>query len=275
MKIYKPTTPGTRGRIGEDFSILTKKEPEKSLIFSLRKKAGRNNQGRITVRHRGGGSKRQYRLIDFGRLDKIDVPAKVIAIEYDPNRTSFIALVQYQDGDKRYVLAPRDVKVGDSLICAENAPLNSGNRLKLKNIPIGTSIYNIEIKPGRGGQLVRSAGTSAKLLSCEHGYVQIQLPSGEIRMVLEGGFASVGSLSRSGHNLVRLGKAGRMRHKGIRPRVRGSAMNPVDHPHGGGEGRTGIGLKHPKTPWGKIAHGGRTRKKHKYSDRYIIQRRKK
>lgn len=275
MKIYKPTTPGTRGRIGEDFGVLTKKEPEKSLIFISKKHAGRNNQGRITVRHRGGGVKQQYRIIDFNQTDKMNMPAKVLALEYDPNRTSFIALVQYEDNEKRYILAPQNLKVGDTVVCSENAPLNSGNRLKLKNIPIGTPIYNIELQPRKGGQIVRSAGISAKLLGCENRYAHIELPSHEIRMVLEDGFASVGVLSRPEHNLVRLGKAGRIKYKDRRPHVRGTAMNPHDHPHGGGEGRTGRGMKYPKTPWGKPAWGVRTRKKHKYSDKYIIQRRKK
>jgi len=255
--------------------MLTKKAPERKLIFTLKKNAGRNNLGRITVRHQGGGWRSQYRMIDFSSVDKLNIPAKITAIEYDPNRTSFIALIEYPDAEKRYILAPQGVKVGDTFLCAENAPLNQGNRLKMKNIPIGTPIYNIELQSGRGGQLVRSAGISAKILGCEAGYAQIELPSSEIRMVLEEGFASIGSLSRPEHNLVRLGKAGRMRHKGVRPRVRGTAMNPVDHPHGGGEGKTGRGLKYPKTPWGKIAHGGKTRKKHKHSNKYIIQRRKK
>lgn len=274
MKVYKPTSPGQRGRIGEDFSRLTKKKPEKGLVKVLKKKAGRS-KGRITIRHRGGGSKRKYRIIDFKRNDKLDVPAKVLSLEYDPNRTSFIALLQYEDEEKRYVLAPKDVKVGDRLICSEKAPLKPGNRLKIKNIPPSSNIYNIELMPGKGGQLVRSAGLTATLLGCEKRYAQIRLPSTEIRLVPEESFASLGSLSRPEHGFVVLGKAGRKRHKGVRPHVRGSAMNPVDHPHGGGEGRAPIGLKHPKTPWGKPALGVKTRKKKKYSNKFIIKRRRK
>ena len=254
--------------------ILTKKEPEKKLLLPLKKKAGRSSSGRITVRHRGGGVKRLYRIVDFGQ-EKINVPAKVIAIEYDPNRTSFIALLEYQDGEKRYRLAPHNLKIGDEIICAEKAEIKIGNRMKLKNIPVGTEVYNIELEPGKGGKLVRGAGTSAKVLSKEEDYVVLQLPSSEIRKVSEECFASIGTVSCPEHRFVKIGKAGRMRHKGIRPTVRGSAMGASDHPHGGGEGRAPIGLKYPKTPWGKPAKGVKTRKKNKVSDKLIISRRKK
>ncbi len=260
---------------GIDYRILTKKEPEKNLVFIMKKKSGRNNQGRITVRHRGGGVKRKYRIIDFysGR-DKLNVPAKVLSLEYDPCRTCFLALIQYPDGEKRYILAPQELKVGDEIVCAETADFKPGNRMKLKNILVGTPVYNIELSPGRGGQLVRSAGICAKILAKEGGYVTLSLPSTEIRKVPEECFASIGSLSNPEHAFVNLGKAGRSRHLGIRPTVRGTAMNPCDHPHGGGEGRTTIGLKHQKTPWGKTAYGVKTRKRKKYSNKFIIKRRK-
>jgi len=261
---------------GINYSILTKKEPEKSLTFHLKKKSGRNNRGRITVRHKGGGAKQKYRLLDFNSgQDKLGLPAKVLSLEYDPCRTSFIALVQYSDGEKRYILAPQDLKVGEEIICKDTAEFKPGNRMRLKNIIVGTPVYNIELAPGKGGQLVRSAGICARVLAKEGGYVNLSLPSSEVRKVLEDCFASIGSLSNPEHAFVNLGKAGRTRHLGIRPSVRGTAMNPCDHPHGGGEGRTTIGLKHPKTPWGKPALGVKTRKKKKYSDRLIISRRKK
>jgi large subunit ribosomal protein L2 len=252
--------------------LLTKKEPEKKLLLPLKKKAGRNFSGKITVRHRGGGVKRLYRVVDFGE-EKLGIPGKVIALEYDPNRTAFLALVEYQDGEKRYILAPDGLKVGDEIICAENAEIKIGNRLKLKNIPVGTQVYNIELIPGRGGKIVRAAGTSAKVVAQEDKYTQLQLPSKEIRRVSNECFASIGQVSNPGHIFEDIGKAGRRRLKGWRPAVRGSAMNPCDHPHGGGEGKTPIGLKYPKTPWGKPAKGIKTRKK-KWTDKLIIKRRK-
>ncbi len=276
MKFYRPTTPSRRKMTGIDFGILTKNKPEKSLIFPLKKKSGRNNQGRITVRHRGGGAKKKYRLIDFSSgQDKLGVPAKVLSLEYDPCRTSFIALIQYSGEEKRYILAPQELKVGDEIICQEKAEFKPGNRMKLKNIIVGTPAYNIELTPGRGGQMVRSAGVCAKVLAREGGYVNLVLPSTEIRRGSEECFASIGSLSKPEHAFVNLGKAGRSRHLGIRPAVRGKAMNPCDHPHGGGEGNTTIGLKYPKTPWGKPARGVKTRKRKKHSDKLIIRRRKK
>jgi len=276
MKIYRPTTPGRRKMTGIDYKkVLTADKPYKPLTKPIKKKAGRNVQGRIAVRHRGGGHKRKYRVIDFKR-DKLNIPAKVESIEYDPNRSVFIALVTYEDGEKRYVLAPQKLKVGDSVASGEKVPLKPGNRMLLKNIPAGTFVYNIELTPGKGGQIVRSAGASAQLTAVEGGYARLVLPSSEIRMVPAVAMASIGSLSNSGHRFVNKGKAGRSRWLGIRPTVRGSAMNPVDHPHGGGEGRAPVGLKKgPKTPWGKKAFGVKTRKKKKYSDKFIIRRRRK
>ena len=255
-------------------STLTKKEPEKKLLLVLKKKAGRGAIGRITVRHRGGGAKKLYRIVDFGQ-EKINLSAKVIALEYDPYRTSFIALLEYQDGEKRYILAPQNLKIGDQIIIAEKAEIKSGNRMKLKNIPVGTEIHNIELEPGRGGKLVRGAGTAAKVLAQESGYTHLEMPSGEIRKISEESYATIGTISRPEWRYINLGKAGRSRWRGKRPTVRGTAMNPVDHPHGGGEGRSPIGLKHPKTPWGKPALGVKTRKKRKWTDKFIIQRRKK
>jgi large subunit ribosomal protein L2 len=252
--------------------LLTKKEPEKKLLLPLKKKAGRNFSGKITVRHRGGGVKRLYRIVDFGE-EKLGIPGKVIALEYDPNRTAFLALVEYQGGDKRYILAPDGIKVGDEIICAENTEIKIGNRLKLKNIPIGTQVYNVELIPGKGGKIVRAAGTSAKVVAQEDKYTQLQLPSKEIRRVFNECFASIGQVSNPGHIFEDIGKAGRRRLKGWRTAVRGSAMNPPDHPHGGGEGKTPIGLKYPKTPWGKPAKGVKTRKK-KWTDKLIIKKRK-
>lgn len=276
MKIYKPTTPGRRQMTGIDYKkVITARKPYKPLIEALKKKAGRNRQGKITVRHRGGGHKRKYRIIDFKR-NKFDIPAKVESIEYDPNRSTFIALVTYKDGEKRYILAPQDLKVGDEVITGEKVPLKPGNRMPLKNIPVGTFVYNTELIPGRGGQIVRSAGTGAQITAIEGGYVHLTLPSSEIRMVPENAMASIGSLSKPEHRFVNIGKAGRSRWLGKRPVVRGVAMNPVDHPHGGGEGRSPVGLrKGPKTPWGKKAYGVKTRKKKKYSDKFIVRRRKK
>lgn len=272
MKIYKPITPGRRRMSGVDFSVLTKKKPEKKLLRPLKKKAGRGSGGKITVRHRGGGVKRLYRVVEFGEK-KINMPAKVIALEYDPNRTAFLALLEYDDKERQYILAPQGLKVGDEVIFSENAPLSVGNRLKLKNIPVGTLIHNIELEPEKGGKLVRSAGSSAQVLAQEGRYTHLKMPSTEIRKINSECFASIGAVSNPEHRFVKLGKAGRARLKGRRPQVRGSAMNPVDHPHGGGEGRAPIGLKHPKTPWGKPALGVRTRRKHKWSDRLIIKRR--
>jgi len=274
MKIYRPTTPGRRQMSVVDFSVLTKSKPEKRLTAGLRSRAGRNSQGRITVRHQGGGHKKQYRLVDF-KQDKFEVPGKVVSIEYDPNRTSFIALVYYKDGDKRYILAPQNLKVGDAVLTSESALFETGNRLPLSKIPLGTFIHNIELSPNKGGQLARSAGSSVQLLSREGGYANLVLPSSEIRRVQENCMASIGVLSNPEHNLVSIGKAGRSRWMGVRPTVRGSAMNPVDHPHGGGEGRQPIGLKFPKTPWGKHALGVKTRRKKKLSNKFITSRRKK
>ena len=254
-------------------SLFTKKEPEKKLLLFFKKKAGRGSDGRITVRHKGGGVKRLYRIIDFGE-EKLNIPAKVIAIEYDPNRTSFISLLEYEDGDKRYIICPQGFKVGDTVICAEKAEIKTGNRMKLGNIPVGTQVYNVEIEPGRGGKLIRGAGTSAAVLAQEGKYTQLVLSSSEVRRIPRECFASVGQVSFPEHKFIEIGKAGRARHRGIRPTVRGTAMNPVDHPHGGGEGRSPIGLKHPKTPWGKPALGVKTRKK-KWTDKLIIQRRSK
>ena len=253
--------------------LLTKKEPEKKLLLSFKKRAGRARSGEVTVRHRGGGAKRLYRIIDFSQ-EKINIPAKVLALEYDPYRTAFIALLEYQDGEKRYTLAPHDLKVGDEVLITEKADIKPGNRMKLKNIPSGTLIHNIEILPGQGGKLVRGAGTAAKVLAQEGGYVHIETPSKEIRKISEECFASIGNVSHPEHRFEILGKAGRKRLKGWRPTVRGKAMNPRDHPHGGaGGGKRPIGLTHPKTPWGKIARGVKTRRR-KHTDKYIIKRRK-
>jgi large subunit ribosomal protein L2 len=253
--------------------ILTKKEPEKRLLLSLKKKAGRNNTGRITVRHRGGGAKRLYRIVDFGQ-EKINIPAKVIALEYDPYRTAFIALLEYEDGEKRYRLAGQGMKTGDKVVCSEKADIKPGNRMKLKNIPVGTMVYNVELKPGQGGKIVKAAGAGAKILAYEDKYVNLEMPSSEIRSFLGECYATIGAVSHPEWRYEVIGKAGRSRLKGWRPSVRGIVMNPVDHPHGGGEGRSPIGLKYPKTPWGKHALGVKTRKKKK-SDKYIIRRRKK
>jgi len=251
--------------------ILTKKRPEKKLLLTLKETGGRNRAGRITVRHRGGGVKKRYRMVNFGQ-EKIDVPAKVVALEYDPNRTAFLVLLEYKDGEKCYRLAPSNIKIGDEIICSEKAELRIGNRMEVKNIPVGTMIYNIELEPGRGGRIVRAAGASAKVLAHEDKYANLEIPSGEIRKVFQQCYASIGTVSHQEWRYTIVGKAGRNRLKGKRPTVRGTAMNPVDHPHGGGEGRSPIGLKHPKTPWGKPALGVKTRKK-KWTDKYIIKRR--
>jgi len=273
MKRYKPTTPGRRGMTSVDYSLLTEKKPEKKLTKKLVRKAGRGYLGRITTRHKGGGHKRKYRAIDFRRYDKKGVPAKVASIEYDPNRSAFIALLNYKDGEKRYILAPNKLKIGQEVICQEKASLGIGNRMHLKNISPGSQVYNIELMPKKGGQMTRSAGSTAQVMAHEGGHTQLKLSSGEIRLVRDDCFASIGQLSNLEHGTVVIGKAGRSRWMGRRPTVRGSAMNPVDHPHGGGENRQSIGLKKgPKTPWGKLAYGVKTRRK-KISDRLIIKRR--
>ncbi|MFH1611819.1 MAG: 50S ribosomal protein L2 [bacterium] len=276
MKHYKPTTSSRRGMIGTDFSDLTKKKgPQKSLTKKLDRSFGRGYKGRITCRHKGGGHKRRYRLIDFNQTDKMDIPAKVVSIEYDPNRSSFIALVNYKDGEKRYILAYSKLKVGDEVMCQENAPIKIGNRLKLKNIVVGTEVYNIEMNSMQGGKLVRSAGNTAQVLAIDGKHCHLKLPSSEVRMVNSECFASIGQLSNIEHNTIVLGKAGKSRWMGKRPTVRGSAMNPCDHAHGGGENKQSIGLRRgPKTPWGKLAFGVKTRKKKKPSSKFIIKRRK-
>jgi len=272
LKIYRPTSPGRRGMVGADFSEITKKKPEKSLLLPLKKKAGRSNQGRITVRHRGGGAKRRLRIIDFKR-DKFGVPGKVASIEYDPNRSSNIALINYVDGEKRYILAPVGLRVGDTICSGEGAEIRPGNALPLKLIPLGTAVHNIELSRGKGGQMVRSAGASAQVMAKEAGYTLVRLPSGELRRVDGKCLATVGQVGNIDHSNIALGKAGRRRLMGWRPSVRGSAMTPRDHPHGGGEGRSPIGHPGPKTPWGKPALGYRTRR-NKRSDRLILRRRK-
>ena len=272
IKTYNPYTPSRRNMTGLDFEAITKDAPEKSLTVSLKKTAGRNNQGKITVRHHGGGSRRKYRIIDFKRR-KDDIPAIVASIEYDPNRTANIALLNYADGEKAYILAPLGLKVGDKLMNGANADIKVGNCLPLENIPVGTEIHNIELYPGKGGQLVRSAGNSAQLMAKEGKYATLRLPSGEMRMVPITGRATIGQVGNIEHGLVNIGKAGRKRHMGIRPTVRGSVMNPNDHPHGGGEGRTSIGRPGPCTPWGKPALGLKTRKKNKHSNKMIVRTR--
>ena len=271
-RLYKPTSPGRRNMSGQDFSGLTKKKPEKALVVPLKKRAGRNNQGRITVRHRGGGAKRKYRIIDFKR-SKIDIPAKVAALEYDPNRSAHIALLHYADGEKRYILAPLGLKLGAEIMAGEKAEIKPGNALPLKLIPAGTVIHNIELQPGRGGQLVRSAGTSAQLMGKEGKYALVRLPSKEVHRIRVDCMATIGQVGNLDHGGVIIGKAGRTRLLGRRPVVRGSAMTPRDHPHGGGEGRASIGFPGPKTPWGKPAHGVKTRK-NKRSDNMIIRKRR-
>lgn len=271
IKAYKPTSPGRRFQTVIDFSDLTVKEPEKRLLLPAPKTGGRNCYGRITSRYIGGGHKQMYRIIDFKR-DKRNIPAKVAAIEYDPNRSARIALLHYADGEKRYILAPLDLKVGDTLVAGENVDIKPGNALPLKNIPLGTMIHNIELKPGKGAQLCRSAGVAGQLMAKEGRYAQIKLPSGEVRMVLLEGYATIGQVGNLDHENVSLGKAGRSRWLGRNPRVRGVAMNPVDHPLGGGEGKTSGG-RHPCTPWGVPTKGYKTRR-NKATDRYIIKRRK-
>jgi large subunit ribosomal protein L2 len=272
IKIYKPYTPATRNKSVLDFSSLSKKAPEKSLTVANHRAKGRNNKGRITIRHKGGGHKRLYRFIDFKR-NKRDIEGKVTSIEYDPNRNANIALIQYQDGEKRYILHPENLQIGDSVMAGENFPIQIGNALPLSSIPLGTEIHNIELLPGKGGQLMRSAGTSAKILAKENKFVVLRLSSKEIRLFKQECFATVGKVSNADFYNVVLGKAGRQRWLGVRPSVRGSVMNPVDHPHGGGEGRCPIGKPRPLTPWGKPALGMKTRNKKKKSDLFIIRSR--
>ena len=272
IKTYNPYTPSRRNMTGSDFSEITKTTPEKSLVVSLKKNAGRNNQGKITVRHQGGGNRKKYRVIDFKR-NKDGIPATVIGIEYDPNRTANIALVAYADGEKAYILAPNGLKVGDELMNGSTAEIKVGNCLALADIPVGTEVHNVELYPGRGGQLVRAAGNSAQLMAKEGKYATLRLPSGEMRMIALNCRATIGSVGNIEHDLVNIGKAGRKRNMGIRPTVRGSVMNPNDHPHGGGEGKTGIGRPGPCTPWGKPALGLKTRKKNKASNKMIVRRR--
>ena len=273
VKKYKPVTPGTRGMTGYTFDEITKSKPERSLLVPLRKSGGRNAYGRVTVRHRGGGHRRFIRLVDFKR-DKRGIPAKVAAIEYDPNRTARLALLHYIDGEKRYIIAPLDLKVGDTVMAGAGAEIRSGNSLPISNIPVGTLIHNIEVQDGRGGQLVRSAGGAAQLLAKEGDFAQVRMPSGEVRLIRQTCYATIGQVGNLDHGNVKLGKAGRKRHRGIRPAVRGSAMTPRDHPHGGGEGRQPIGLPGPKSPWGKPTLGYKTRK-NKKTDQYIVRRRSK
>ena len=272
IKKYTPYTPSRRNMTGLDFTEITKNAPEKSLTVSLQKNSGRNNQGKITVRHHGGGSRRKYRIIDFKR-NKLEIPAKVAAIEYDPNRSAFIALLFYADGEKRYILAPLGLNVGDTVVSSENADIKPGNALPLANIPVGTLIHNLELKPGRGGQLVRSAGMSAQLMAKENGFATVRLPSGEMRKLPLNAKATIGTVGNTDHENVRLGKAGRVRHMGVRPTVRGVVMNPNDHPHGGGEGKSPVGRPGPVTPWGKPALGYKTRKTKNRTDKQIVRRR--
>ena len=272
IKKYKPTTPGLRGMTVSTFEEITASTPEKSLTYTLKKNAGRNNRGCITVRHQGGGTRRKYRVIDFKR-NKDDIPATVKTIEYDPNRTANIALVCYADGEKRYIIAPNGLKVGDVLYSGAAADIKTGNALPLANIPVGTIIHNIELKPGKGAQLCRAAGNGAQLMAKEGQYAQVRLPSGEVRKIAMNCRATIGEVGNIDHELISIGKAGRKRHMGIRPTVRGSVMNPNDHPHGGGEGKAPVGRPGPVTPWGKPALGYKTRKKNKASNQYIVKRR--
>lgn len=273
VKKYKPITPGMRDMTGYTFEEITKDKPERSLLATKKNHGGRNAQGRVTVRHRGGGHRRAVRIVDFKR-EKLGIPARVAAIEYDPNRTARLALLFYVDGEKRYILAPLDLKVGDTLMSGPDAEIRSGNALPISNIPVGTLIHNIEVKEGKGGQLVRSAGGAAQLLAKEGDFAQIRMPSGEVRLIHQVCYATIGQVGNLDHGNIKLGKAGRKRHRGIRPTVRGSAMSPRDHPHGGGEGRQPIGLAGPKSPWGKPTLGYKTRR-NKKSDQYIVRRRSK
>ncbi len=272
IRVYKPTSPARRFMSVLTFEEITKKTPERSLTTDLRHRAGRNNQGKITVRHQGGGTRRKYRIIDFKRIKNDGIPATVKAIEYDPNRTCFIALLYYANGDKSYILAPLGLKVGDTVMSGPTADIKPGNCLPIANIPLGTLIHNIEIKIGRGGQMVRSAGTAAQVMAKEGEYAQIRLPSGEVRKVSMNARATIGQVGNTDHSNVRIGKAGRKRHMGVRPTVRGVVMNPCDHPHGGGEGRSPVGMPAPMSPWGKKTQGVKTRKHRKYSDKLIVSR---
>lgn len=271
VKIYKPTSPGRRGMTSSTFEEITKTKPERRLIISLRKHGGRDTQGSVSVRHRGGGNRRQLRIIDFKR-DKLNIPAKVAAIEYDPNRTARIALLNYADGEKRYILAPLDLKVGDTIVAGKNVDIRAGNALPISDIPVGTVIHNLELQPGKGGQVVRTAGGGAQLLGKEGDYAQVRLPSGEVRLFRQECMATIGVIGNLDHSNVKLGKAGRARHKGLRPEVRGTAMSPRDHPHGGGEGRQPVGKPGPRTPWGKPTRGYKTRR-NKQSNQMIVKRR--
>ncbi len=272
VKSYKPTTPSRRQMTVTDYSVLSKVEPEKSLLAPVKSKSGRNSYGRITVRHRGGANRRKYRIIDFKR-DKFDIPAQVMTLEYDPNRSAHIALLQYEDGEKRYIIAPNGLKVGDTVVSSATADIKPGNALPLTNIPVGTFIHNIELYPGKGAQLARAAGIMAQLMAKEGVYALIRLPSGELRNVPQECMATIGQVGNLEHENINIGKAGRKRHMGWRPTVRGSVMNPCDHPHGGGEGKSPIGRPGPVTPWGKPALGYKTRSKHNRSDKFIVKRR--
>ena len=271
IKRFKPMTPGTRQKTVSSFDEVTRTTPEKSLLETQRKSGGRNSNGRITVRHIGGGNRRKYRIIDFKR-NKDGVPATVKEIEYDPNRTAYIALLCYADGEKRYILAPLGLSKGDKVVSGKDADIKAGNALPLENIPVGTMVHNIEMQPGKGGQIAKAAGSSAQLMAKDGGYATLKLPSGEMRMILLGCKATIGQVGNLDHELVSLGKAGRKRHMGVRPTVRGVVMNPCDHPHGGGEGKSPIGRPSPVTPWGKPTLGYKTRKKHKASDKFIVKR---
>ena len=275
IRKYRPYTPSRRHMTSSTFEEITKKTPEKSLVVKLKKNSGRNNQGKITVRHRGGGATIKYRIIDFKRNSKDGVPARVVGIEYDPNRSANIALIAYADGEKAYILAPLGLKAGDVVMNGPEAEIRVGNCLEMKDMPVGATIHNIEMKPGKGGQLVRSAGNSAQLMAKEGKYATVKLPSGEMRMLPINCRATIGQVGNPDHELINIGKAGRKRHMGIRPTVRGSVMNPNDHPHGGGEGRSPIGRPNPCTPWGKPALGYKTRKKNKHSNKYIVRPRNK
>lgn len=273
IKRYKPTSPARRQMSVADYSVITKSKPEKSLVKSKKKNAGRNNSGKITIRHRGGGNRQMIREIDW-RRNKDGVPAKVIAIEYDPNRTAHLALLQYIDGEKRYILQAAGMKVGDQVRSGEDAEVRRGNAKKLKNIPLGTVVHNVELKPGYGAQMARTAGAHAQLVAKEGKYATLRLPSGEVRLVLQECRATIGSVGNAEHENIQVGKAGKTRHKGFRPTVRGVVMNPVDHPHGGGEGKSPIGRPSPVSPWGKKTLGKKTRKKNKASNKYIVRRKK-
>ena len=272
IKKYKPTTPGRRGMTVTDYSVLSKVAPERSLLEPNKKHAGRNNTGKITVRHHGGGNRVKYRVIDFKR-NKFDAPATVKTLEYDPNRSAFIALIEYEDGVKSYILAPDGLKVGDTIMAGPNADIKPGNALPFENIPVGTMIHNIELYPGKGAQLVRSAGGAAQLMAKENGVAQVRLPSGEYRYIRLNCMATIGAVGNQDYSNQKLGKAGKTRHRGVRPTVRGSVMNPCDHPHGGGEGKSPVGRPGPVTPWGKPAMGYKTRKKKNATDKFIVKRR--